>query len=183
MKMELASGRLVNPLELSVDDVELGDIAHALSLVCRYGGHASRHYSVAEHSLLVERIVRMEGGGPELCLWALLHDASEAYLGDMIRPLKRLTAFAEYREIEARAQRVVCARFGLTGEMPEEVKSADNRVLANEAAVLMRSGGRDWGVGQPVVGVSVPVGEPDWRMVRDMFKARVEATYTERGLA
>lgn len=183
MKMELASGRMVNPLEMTVDDVDLGDIAHALSLVCRYGGHASRHYSVAEHSLLVERLVRSEGGDPEMCLWALLHDASEAYLGDVIRPLKRLTAFTEYRVVESRVQAVICEKFGLAFQMPEAVKNADNRLLANEAAVLMRSGGRDWGVGLPVVGMVVPAGEPDWRMVRDMFKGRVEATYTQRGLA
>lgn len=177
--MELASGRMVDPLEMTADDVELGDIAHALALICRYGGHAKRHYSVAEHSLLVERIVSMEGGGPELGLWALLHDASEAYLGDVVRGLKKTGAMKEYRLAEARLQTVINEKWGLRGATPKEVKSADDRVLANEAWVLMRSKGQGWDVGRPVPGVVVTEHEPDWRQVRDMFKARVEALWAQ----
>jgi hypothetical protein len=78
------SGRQFWPLDPRVEDVHLEDIAHALSNVCRYTGHVREFYSVAEHSVHVSWSCE-----PEDALWGLLHDASEAYLADMARPVKQ----------------------------------------------------------------------------------------------
>jgi hypothetical protein len=86
--MQTFTGRAFYPLDPRPEDIDPVDIAHALSLICRYGGHSSRFYSVAEHCVLMSHAV-----APEHALWALLHDATEAYLGDMIRPLKRSGRF------------------------------------------------------------------------------------------
>src|SRR4051812_20612492 len=82
--MQTYTGRAFWPLDAQPEDVDPLDIAAALSMLCRYGGHVSRFYSVAEHCLLMSEAV-----APEHALWALLHDATEAYMGDMVRPLKR----------------------------------------------------------------------------------------------
>jgi hypothetical protein len=128
--MQTYTAKAFYPLSPAVEDIDPLDIAHALSLLCRYGGHSSRFYSVAEHSVLMSHAV-----APENALWALLHDAAEAYLGDVIRPLKR--ALPAYALIEDNVMAFICARFGLDVECPAEVKEADNRILVNERAVLM----------------------------------------------
>lgn len=106
------------------------DIAHALARLCRFTGHTNQFYSVAQHSVLVSRLVV-----PEHRLAALLHDASEAYLGDVSMPLKSL--LPEYRQIERRVQGAIMAHFGLPPELPPEVKYADMQMLALERSKLM----------------------------------------------
>ncbi|WP_296232280.1 phosphohydrolase [uncultured Pseudomonas sp.] len=78
---------LLNP---RAQDILTTDLAHALSLVCRFCGHCAHHYSVAQHSLLVAYIIEKEGGTPEEQLAGLLHDGTEAYISDLTRPLKLL---------------------------------------------------------------------------------------------
>lgn len=129
------TGRYVSPVDLKHDDVAIEDIAHALSNQCRFSGHVRRFYSVAEHSLHVA----------ELCvstpfeLWALLHDASEAYLVDLPRPLKYHGQFGEaYRAIEADVQRTILQAFGIRMlAMPKPVHRADIVMLATERRDLM----------------------------------------------
>lgn len=98
------SGRAFYPLAPYPQDVCIEDIAHALSQLCRFGGHCRRFYSVAEHSVLLSRVVV-----PEFQLWALLHDASEAYLVDVPRPIKK--QLPAYVEAERRVMAAICARF------------------------------------------------------------------------
>lgn len=88
---------LLNP---RAENVITTDLAHALSLVCRFNGHCAHHYSVAQHSLLVAYIIDKEGGTPEEQLAGLLHDGTEAYISDLTRPLKLLL-------IEAARQREI----------------------------------------------------------------------------
>lgn len=109
------------------------DIANALANTCRYNGHCSRFFSVAEHSVLMSRLVR-----PELALAALLHDASEAYVGDIPRPLKRVMGTA-FKDMERKAMRAVAQRYGVTMHDLEhpEIKALDKKILADEAAALM----------------------------------------------
>src|SRR5713226_1215903 len=84
------------------------DIAHSLAMLCRWTGHTKFHYSVAQHSIYCSRI-----GPQETALERLLHDASEAYLGDMNRPLKHFTnAGPAYREVESKVQTVIYRKFG-----------------------------------------------------------------------
>lgn len=104
-------------------DIEV--IAHALSNICRYGGHSNRFYSVAEHSVLVSRVVP-----PELALCGLLHDASEAFVGDMPSPLKAMCQ--SYRTIENRVQAAIANSFGLPYPFPPEVHLADKMLYKAE---------------------------------------------------
>lgn len=122
------------------DDVDIEDIAHALSMQCRYNGHVQRFYSVAEHSAYVSAIVAAEMGNAKydinVALWALLHDASEAYLGDVSRPLKHQPEMARYRENEKRVMGIIAAKFGLQGPEPEMVTRADRDILRMEVRAL-----------------------------------------------
>ena len=128
------SGLRFWPLDPNPEKILIDDIAHALAHQCRFGGHASRFYSVAEHSVHVSRLCL-----PEHALWGLLHDASEAYLVDLPRPLKLLPEFAPYREAERRLQRAVAARFGLPPDQPASVTEADDTMLWIEAHSLLGS--------------------------------------------
>jgi hypothetical protein len=114
----------------SADDIELADIAHHLSNLCRYTG-AGSFYSVAQHSVLVSFGVR-----PRNALWGLLHDASEAYVNDISAPLKALPEFAGYRRIEKKIMVAVANKFGLPWPEPAEVKVVDRLMLRTEARDL-----------------------------------------------
>lgn len=130
---QVYTGTKFYALDPREDDIFIEDIAHALANFCRWGGHTSSFYSVAQHSVLVSYRVP-----PEHRPWALLHDASEAYLGDIVRPLKLGPGFDLYREAEAQLEEMICRRFELAPPpMPEEVKKADDEVLLAEARDLM----------------------------------------------
>ena len=128
--MQTFSGARFYPLDPRPDEIDPADIAHALSLLCRYGGHVDRFYSVAEHCVLMSEAV-----APEHALAALLHDATEAYVVDVPRPLKRY--LGQYREIEASVWGAICLRFHVAGDLPAEVTDADNRILLTERNALM----------------------------------------------
>lgn len=138
--MQTFTGRRFWPLDPRSDDVSIEDIAHALSLLTRYGGHCMRFYSVAEHCVLLARAVPEEHR-----LWALLHDASEAYIADIVRPLKR--HLDGYGAAEARVMAAVAEHFRLRGVEPPEVKAADSRILMDERAQVMRPTGDTWNYG------------------------------------
>lgn len=127
---------LVDPQPDMIDE---RDIAHALAHLCRFTGHTSRFHSVAEHSMGVAHHV--DGKHK---LEALLHDASEAYLGDVSLPLKSL--LPDYRKIEDRVDAVIRERFGLPSAKSVEVKHADLRMLAIERDVLMPLDPTPWPV-------------------------------------
>lgn len=131
--MQTYTGLRFWPLDPRVEDISLNDIAHSLSMQCRYGGHSLRFYSVAEHSVLVAQACSIENA-----LWGLLHDASEAYLVDVPRPLKR--SLPGYKEAEDRVMRCVAEKFNLSWPMPDEVKMIDERILGNERRAVMREG-------------------------------------------
>jgi hypothetical protein len=128
--MQTYTGRAFYPLDARTHDVDPRDIAHALGMLCRYNGAVTRFYSVAEHCVLMSQAVP-----PQHALWALLHDASKAYMGDMIRPLKE--GMPAYRAAEDRLMNVICNRFGLPRDCPAEVKAADTRILVDERAALL----------------------------------------------
>jgi hypothetical protein len=137
------SGIAFYPCDPIPEEVCIADIAHALSNLCRFTGHTKYFYSVAEHCVHVSRLCP-----PEHALWGLLHDASEAYVSDLSRPVKLHTALGEeYRRVEAVLQASIIAAFGLPEKEPAEVKSADNRMLYVEAEHLMsplRPGWAKW---------------------------------------
>jgi len=132
-KLTTWSGRQIDLVDPSPDDVHIVDIATALSRECRYAGHASHFYSVAQHSVLCSRIVPQE-----LAIEALLHDAAEAYIKDIPAPLKR--QLPDYKEIEARFDCAIRAHFGLPETPSPAVKEADNILLATEVRDLFPPG-------------------------------------------
>lgn len=127
------SGGKFWPLDPQPEDVLLEDVAHALSLLCRFTGHVARFYSVAEHSVLVSRLVPRR-----LALAGLLHDAAEAYVADVSSPVKHSEEFAAYRTIEQRIQAAVYRRFGVPEEMNPEVHRVDGMLCSTEARLLFR---------------------------------------------
>lgn len=133
------SGRRFWPLEPRTQDINLIDIAHALSQQCRFAGHTTMFYSVAEHSVRVSEVCESQD-----VLWGLLHDASEAYLVDVPTPLKVQAEFEGYREAEKKVMRAVCDKFHLPHEMPPSVARADGILLATEVRDLMAPKAENW---------------------------------------
>jgi hypothetical protein len=137
-------------------DVVVSDIAHALSNYCRFTGHTREFYSVGTHSILCADLARKDGMSAKIQLYCLLHDDSEAYLGDISRPLKEM--LPNYCELEEGVQTVVHEAFGLP-EMTEEehktVKHYDNLMLANEIGQFMINS-EDFGVKPIYNGVHIP---------------------------
>lgn len=145
----MPSGKMVNVLDLDPSHVNLSDIAHNLSHQCRFNGGTREHYSVAQHSIFVaERVwyatheaLTLEDA-VHATRRALVHDASEAYLGDVVRPLKYTDPFVEYRIIEARTQALIEIALGVWPaeeyrDMTDAViRSADDGVLALECQQL-----------------------------------------------
>jgi hypothetical protein len=123
-------GHKVYPAHLAPDDFDIEDIAHSLSNINRYIGHTREPYSVAEHSVHVSFLVPKE-----FAMIGLLHDAHEAYVGDVNRPLK--IDLQDYREIERSAEVALSLAFGLGWPWPMCVFDADNEVGRNEMRDLL----------------------------------------------
>lgn len=168
--IETYSGRLIDPLSAAPDDICLLDIAAGLAHTCRFGGHCKRFYSVGHHSLHVSR--ELPGDDPRLQLLGLFHDAGEAYLGDVPRPLK-----AEFERLERAEERVLDAVWDAFEIDPptrsewERVMAADDRLLAYEAAELLEDG--SWADTPPELAYelrseSIPA-------IREQFLSRADA--------
>jgi len=123
--MTTCSGGKFYPQDPRESDIKLDDIAHALSQLCRYGGHLKRFYSVAEHCIHICRAAPMEFKRE-----ALMHDASEAYLVDMPRPIKAM--MPQYTVLEKGIERVIANKFRLRYPWPPEIKALDNAILLTE---------------------------------------------------
>lgn len=130
--------------------VQLEDIAHALSMICHFGGHTAQFFSVAQHSVLVAKAARIRGFDREFCKWALMHDAPEAYLGDVTRPLKVLLPY--YRTLEEGVMEAIAQKFGLVTMRDDsfaELKKIDDSILKLEAKMLMNRAVLHDGRGNP----------------------------------
>lgn len=136
------SGVRFHPFAVTPDMVRLSDVTHALSNICRFNGHAIAHYSVAQHSILVAWIVEVHMKRPDLAWTALMHDAPEAYLGDVISPLRR--GLPDYKAAYDEAERTVLLALGAQYPLPPEVREADLLALATEARELMPAIWEQW---------------------------------------
>ncbi len=142
--IQLRSGKRFSLLNPTPEDIEIEDIAHSLAHLCRFTGHSSGFYSVADHSLLVSAIVP-----PDIALAGLLHDAAEAYLGDISTPVKQVLDSPAFLAAEDLIQCTIAEKFGFVYPFGPEIKHADRIALATERRDLMGGGG-DWGLPDPV---------------------------------
>ena len=129
------TGRQFWPLSPRAEDVCIEDIAHALSNICRFNGHVRQFYSVAQHCVSASQHVH-----ERYALEALMHDASEAYLCDLPRPLKRATSMHGYGTAEKYLEAVIALVFNLKLEEMGCVRAVDEKLLLTERRDLMPTG-------------------------------------------
>jgi uncharacterized protein len=144
--IETFTGERFQPLVPDPTTIWVEDIAHSLSNQCRFTGHVREFYSVAEHCIRVSWLLQEWDQPEEIQLWGLMHDASEAYLGDWSTPLKMSAAGEDYRVAEGRLQACICRRFGVHPVQPEIVRQADIVMLVTEARDLMPNKPEHWAV-------------------------------------
>ncbi|MBQ0065913.1 MAG: phosphohydrolase [Firmicutes bacterium] len=137
MKMNTYSGKRFDPMKMTKEDIDANDICHALSLLCRGAGQIRWFYSVGEHSLNCMKEAKARCYSTRVVLACLLHDSSEAYLADVIRPIKK--HLQNYNEIEDMVLKTILEHFGLVLTQEETAlwKQVDNDLLENELKVLM----------------------------------------------
>jgi len=165
--VETFTGQYINTKNPDPATINVLDIAHALAMTCRYGGHCQDFYSVAEHSVMCSVRVERKGGSLASQIGALHHDDPEAYLGDIPRPMKKLLGRA-YEELTERMEVAIVTALGLRGEEgwfhTDIVKDADNWALFVEAKHLLPSQGKHWWKGDQ--------GAAEWDL-RDTLPSRI----------
>ena len=133
------SGRRIYLSSMSEKDIQLKDIAHHLTKICRYGGalNLNQHYSVAQHSVLLASYARANGYTLDIQRALLLHDATEAYLGDVVSGLKAL--LPDYKDIERGVQGLIAEKYGISLApcVEKVVKELDTRILLDEALAFV----------------------------------------------
>jgi hypothetical protein len=154
------------------------DIANSLSKICRFTGHVSHFYSVAQHSVYVSRLLPIE-----LRLQGLLHDAAEAYVGDVSSPLKR--RLPNYKEIEHRVERALNAQFGLPFPLDPLIKEADLRMLSAERKEFLPVADDSFWPGwdplrkeNTLEPIPFRIGPMDWQKAKSFFLAEFYAITT-----
>jgi hypothetical protein len=135
--MQTFTGRKFWPIDPRAHEIDIVDIAHALSLQCRFAGHCLKFYSVAEHCVLLSQHVSKPNA-----LWALLHDAAKAYLTDIPRPLK--SSLPQYKQYEQVLMHEICIALNLDLPEPSEVTLADTAILTDEARQNMSVPPEEW---------------------------------------
>lgn len=154
-----------------VEEIHIEDIAHALSLICRYTGHCNFFYSVAQHSIGVQEILKKFGYDAQIQLYGLLHDASESYICDIPRDIKR--NMPEYKKIEKNIQNTIWKAFNLPEPLNEVyllIKQADNTMLRCEAKTLMKDW-KEWYL--PYEDINIPIKEESMKYIENKFLKNV----------
>lgn len=135
--LQTYTGKAVSLPKPHPDEIDIIDIAHSLAFQCRYNGHSKRFFSVSQHSCHIHDLVP-----DELKLAGLMHDASEAYLCDIPRPLKPF--LQGYKEIENDIMGIIAEKYGVTQDALQAVKEYDDRILLNERDQLCSKPPKPW---------------------------------------
>lgn len=162
------SGRYFDLFNPAGNEVRLEDIAQGLANTCRFAGQCCAFYSVAQHSVMASYLVP-----PEDKFAALMHDAAEAYLGDVTRPLKQM--LPDYLAIEARVEAYVFEQLGLSLPLPPSVKRADLVMLATEQRDLMPDHDDEWALIAEV--------EPLWERILPLPPSTARGMFIERAMS
>lgn len=166
------TGRHFDPLKITADDIDIRDIAHALSLICRGGGQLSHFFSVGQHSINCALEAQGRNYSPRVILACLLHDASEAYISDVVRPVKRY--LPEYFTIENQIQQAVFSFSGINQLDETEYKQVfgiDDEILVWELREML-VGCKD--LKRPNLALNPALDEKPWREVEQQFLATYE---------
>ena len=166
------SGIAFDLLDPKPEMILVEDIVHSLALINRFNGAAKFPYSVAQHSLYVAGLLP-----PDLKLHGLLHDAPEAYVGDMVSPLKKI--MTEYKEVEAGIARVVAEIFGLSWPAPPEVKKADLAVMSAEREQVLLPSYGPWYKNFPLP-AAIRIEPMSWMQVRDLYSSDLKSLLGNR---
>src|SRR4051812_3568329 len=174
-EIETFTGNFVDTSDPSAASIALEDIAHALSNICRYGGHCAYHYSVAQHAVFVSRRLERRGFGRDVQLWGLHHDDAEAFLGDIPRPMKPLLGEV-YTKMTDAMDRAIHEALNLPGHFIDfeaiPVKEADAWSLFVEARHLLPSEGRLWWKGEQKWGLNRNI--PERIIVPDYWEGEID---------
>jgi uncharacterized protein len=141
--IKVAAGHYVDLVHPDPDSIEIKSIASALSKVCRFGGHCPQFYSVAEHSIHATALACSEGYTGDALLAVFLHDAAEAYIGDMVKPLK--VTMPQYGEAEQRIEAAIQAAFGVDfTKWMDVIKRFDRAMLKAEKVTMWPEDTEKW---------------------------------------
>jgi hypothetical protein len=163
------SGIAFYPMDPREEEILIEDIAHSLSLLCRFAGHSERFYSIAEHCVHIADWI-----DDEHKLTALLHDASEAYLVDIPKPVKM--HLPDYVKIEKHLEEVISNKFGMQFPFHPMVKEGDNRILITERDTLLKTPAKAWDFEPEPLNVEIQCWSPE--VAEQKF---LEAYYNYKG--
>lgn len=168
------SGILFDPINPKPSCVRVSDIAHALSNICRFTGHTERFYSVAQHSVIVSRLVPRH-----LALAGLFHDASEAYICDVASPVKPY--LHGYKDIEKRLQNVIGSYLGIDPELfaHPDIKLADMISLATERRDLMPSNSVEWPCLNGIAAMDSKIEPAEPKAAKNMFLSEFKSIFLD----
>jgi len=164
------TGLKFNPLKPDHKKIRIEDIAHQLALTCRFGGATNKMMSVAQHSVIVSMYLEREGHGSTVSLWGLLHDAAEAYIGDLTMATKAL--FPEFKALEDNILQSIITKYGLSWPMPKIVHEWDWIIGCNEAFTFVKGGSPKFYEVDPVM--KVYMSSWDSEFAEDAFLERFD---------
>lgn len=143
------TGKAFDLVNIDSNKIDIRDVAHALSNLCRFGGHCKTFYSVAQHSILAANWIKHQGYDKNVIISALLHDASEAYLVDIPRPIKLM--LPDYKILEEKIETAIKYKYKLPIAKHYAIKKIDDILLMTEKRDLMVKGEQDWSYGKGIV--------------------------------
>jgi uncharacterized protein len=172
--IDLSTGTRMDLANPSLESISITDIANSLSKICRFTGHSTKFYSVAEHCVRASHIPK----GYEAQFATLMHDAHEAFCGDVSSPLKAL--LPDYKTVEAKLQQIVRERYAISHENDDIVRTCDLKMLATEKRDLMANSHTYWDILKHVEPLTVAITPWDHALAKKMFLRRFNELNDQR---